>query len=230
MKQLLSGFSALALIAAGAVTIPVAPVSAQVVKGVGVVNVRAVIANSNAFKTAQTQRQTTYAAQIQQANTRQQQIAQQLQPLYTQLDTASRAATPDQAALQRQVTQIRTIESNGQRELQQILQPLALSEAYVQEQITAQLNTAVENVAKRRNITLIFDPTTGSPIYADAAYNMTQDVVTELNRLVPSAQLVPPAGWQPREVREAQAAQAAQQGGTAQPPAPQPARPQPQGR
>lgn len=200
---------------------------AQVVKGIGVVNVRAAVANSNAFKTAQTQRQTTYAAQIQQANTRQQQIAQQLQPLYTQAETASRAANPDQAALQRQVTQIRQIEANGQRELQQILQPLALSEAYVQEQITAQLNTAVEAVAKRRNITLIFDPTSGSPIYADAAYNMTQDVVNELNRLVPSVQIVPPAGWQPREVREAQAAQAGQ--AAPQQPAQQP-RPQPQGR
>ena len=229
MKQHLSCLSALALVLSGASFVAAAPAAAQVAKGIGVVNVRAAIANSNAFKTAQTQRQTTYAAQIQQANTRQQQIAQQLQPLYTQAETASRAANPNQAALQQQVTQIRQIESNGQRELQQILQPLALSEAYVQEQITAQLNTAVENVAKRRNITLIFDPTTGSPIYADAAYNMTQDVVTELNRLVPSVQIVPPAGWQPREVREAQAAQGGQ---PAQQPTqqPQPARPQPQGR
>lgn len=225
MNKLLLSLSALAL-TAGAAVIPAAPAMAQVVRGIGVVNVRAAVANSNAFKTAQTQRQTTYAAQIQQANTRQQQIAQQLQPLYTQAETASRAANPDQAALQRQVTQIRQIEANGQRELQQILQPLALSEAYVQEQITAQLNTAVETVAKRRNITLIFDPTSGSPIYADAAYNMTQDVVNELNRLVPSVQIVPPAGWQPREVREAQAAQAAQ---AAPQPAQQP-RPQPQGR
>jgi Skp family chaperone for outer membrane proteins len=227
MNKLLLSLSVLSL-AVGAAAIPAAPATAQVVKGIGVVNVRAAVANSNAFKTAQTQRQTTYAAQIQQANTRQQQIAQQLQPLYTQAETASRAAKPDQAALQRQITQIRQIETNGQRELQQILQPLALSEAYVQEQITAQLNTAVETVAKRRNITLIFDPTSGSPIYADAAYNMTQDVVNELNRLVPSVQIVPPAGWQPREVREAQAAQAGQ---AAPQPAQQPApRPQPQGR
>ena len=227
MNKLLLSLSAFSL-TAGAAMIPAVPAMAQVVKGVGVVNVRAVVANSNAFRTAQTQRQTTYAAQIQQANTRQQQIAAQLQPLYTQVDTASRAANPNQAALQQQVTQIRQIETNGQRELQQILQPVALSEAYVQEQITAQLNTAVETVAKRRNITLIFDPTSGSPIYADAAYNMTQDVVTELNRLVPSVQIVPPAGWQPREVREAQAAQTGQ---AAPQPAQQPApRPQPQGR
>ena len=226
MNKLLLSLSALSL-TAGAALVPAAPVKAQVVKGVGVVNVRAVVANSNAFRTAQTQRQTTYAAQIQQANTRQQQIAAQLQPLYTQVDTASRAPNPNQATLQQQVNQIRTIETNGQRELQQILQPVALSEAYVQEQITAQLNAAVEAVAKRRNITLIFDPTSGSPIYADAAYNMTQDVVTELNRLVPSVQIVPPAGWQPREVREAQAAQAGQ---AQQQPAQQPARPQPQGR
>jgi hypothetical protein len=43
-------------------------------------------------------------------------------------------------------------------------------------------------------------------VYADAAYNMTQDVINELNAILPNAQLVPPQGWLPREVREQQAA------------------------
>ena len=36
------------------------------------------------------------------------------------------------------------------------------------------------------------------------AYNLNQAIIAELNTLLPSAQLVPPAGWQPREVREQQ--------------------------
>jgi hypothetical protein len=46
-------------------------------------------------------------------------------------------------------------------------------------------------------------------IKADQAYNLNQDILTELNALIPSAQLVPPAGWLPR-AREQQAQQQAQ--------------------
>ena len=58
------------------------------------------------------------------------------------------------------------------------------------------------------NIQLILDPTQGAVIYADAAYNITQDVLNELNTLLPNAQLVPPQGWVPREVRQQQEAAA----------------------
>jgi hypothetical protein len=44
------------------------------------------------------------------------------------------------------------------------------------------------------------------------AYNLNQDILNELNTLLPSAQLVPPTGWEPRELREARAQQAAAAG------------------
>lgn len=229
MKQILTSFAALGLAVTGTALVTAAPASAQVVKGIGVVNVRAVAANSSAFTTAQQQRQTTYKAQFDAAEARRQQLNAQLQPLATAFDTARQQPNANQQALQQQYAQIQQIQQAGQQEIQTILQPVALSVAYVEEQIGDQLNTAVENVAKRRNITLIFDSTTGAPIYADNAYNMNQDVVAELNRLLPAAQLVPPAGWEPREVREARAAQAAQTG-AAQPVQPAPQQPQPQGR
>ncbi len=203
------------------------PASAQqTVQGVGVVNLPAAIANSSAYQTAEQQRSTTYQAQIDQANQRRQQLSQQLQPLYTAFQTAQQ--NQDQAAAQQNATQIAQIEQAGQRELQTILQPVALSRAYVQEQIEDQLEQAVQNAAQRRNITLILDPTQGAVIYADAQYNITQDVVNELNTLLPSAQLVPPQGWVPREIREQQAAAAAAQGQQHQ--APAPAAQQPTGR
>lgn len=230
MKQLLTSFAAFGLAVTGSAIVVAVPAAAQAVKGIGVVNLRAVAANSSAFTTAQQQRQVTYKPQLDQAEQRRQQLNAQLQPLADRFNRDRAAANPNQQSLQTQVTQIQQIQQRGNEEIQRILQPVALSVAYVEEQISERIGTAVENVAKRRNITLIFDPTTGSPVYADNAYNMNQDVVAELNRLLPSAQLVPPAGWQPREVREAQAAQAAQ-GGAAQPqtPAPAPAQ-QPSGR
>jgi len=226
MKNLLQPILAVGL-ALAATTAVSAPAAAQVVKGIGVVSLPAVVANSNAFKTAEQQRPVTYKAQIDQAEARRQQISAQLQPLVTKFQ-ADQKANAAQATLQQQAASIQQIQESGQRELQQLVAPIALSRAYVEEQIEDKLNDVVQSVAKKKNIALILDPTQGGIIYADAAYNITQDVLTELNTVLPSAQLVPPDGWQPRAVREQQAAAQAAQGGA--PAAAQPAGPQTQGR
>lgn len=204
------------LLAAGAMLtalspIAAAPAAAQVVRGIGVVSLPAVVANSNAYKTAETQRPVTYKPQIDAAEARRAAIAAQLQPLITKFN-ADRQANPNNAALNTQAQTIQQIQQSGQQELQQLVQPIALSQAYVTEQIEERLDTAVQNAAKKKNIQLILDPTQGAVIYADAAYNITQDVMNELNTLLPTAQLVPPQGWVPREVRQQQAAAAAQAG------------------
>ena len=153
-------------------------------------------------------------------------IAAQLQPLLTKFNADRAAASPNQQALQQQAAQIQQIEAAGQRELQTILAPVGLSQAYVQEQIEDRLDTAVQAAARKKNITLILDASQGAVVYADATHNITQDVINEINAVLPSAQLVPPQGWVPREIREQQAAAAQAQG---QQPA-QPAQPQPSGR
>jgi Skp family chaperone for outer membrane proteins len=221
LKPALAAGIALASLAAPAV---MAPASAQsTVKGIAVVNVPAVVANSNAFRTAQTQRPTTYKAQIDSANARREAIAAQLQPLYTQFQTAQQAQNPNQQALQQTAGQIQQIEASGQRELQQLLAPVQLSQAYVEEQINEKLVTAIQNAARKQNVTMVISP--DSVLYADNAYNMNQAVLDELNTLIPAAQLVPPAGWLPREMREQQQAQqqAAGQAPQAQQPAATPA-------
>jgi Skp family chaperone for outer membrane proteins len=217
MKQLLKPVLTAGLLLTAASPVLVAPAAAQVAKGIGVVSLPAVVANSNAFKVAEEQRAVTYKAQIDQATARRQAIAQQLQPMYQKLQTDQQNNVA-QAQLQQQALTIQQIEQAGQRELQQIIAPVAMSRAYVQEQIEDQLDAAVQAAAKKRNITLILDAASGQVIYADAAYNMTQAVLDELNRVLPNAQLVPPQGWVPREVRQQQQAAAAQ----GQQPQPQP--------
>jgi Skp family chaperone for outer membrane proteins len=205
-----------ALLAAGAVLataspLAVAPAAAQIVKGIGVVSLPAVVANSNAYKVAEQQRPVTYKPQIDQAEARRAAIAAQLQPLITKFN-ADRQANPNNPALNTQAQAINQIQQSGSQELQQLVAPIALSRAYVTEQIEERLDAAVQAAAKKKNIQLILDPTQGGVIYADAAYNITQDVLNELNTLLPSAQLVPPQGWVPREVRQQQEAAAAQAG------------------
>ena len=87
------------------------------------------------------------------------------------------------------------------------------------EQIEDRLDEAVQAAAAKRNVTLILDATSGQVIFAGAQHNLTQDVLNELNTLVPSVQITPPEGWVPREIRQQQqaAAQAAQAQQAAQP-------------
>lgn len=230
MKKIVASALAAGL-AIGAVPALTVPAAAQVVRGIGVVNLPAIVANSNAYRTAEQQRQVTYKPQLDQAEARRAQIAAQLQPLITRFNTDRQAANPNQQSLQQQAQQIQTIEQNGQRELQQMLAPLALSRAYVQEQIEDKLEAAVQAAARRKNITLILDPNSGAVIYADQAYNLTQDVLNEVNTALPAAQLVPPQGWVPREIRQQQEAAAAAQAAQAGQPAAQPQQPaQPTGR
>lgn len=214
MKKLLQPVLAAGLVlTAASAPMLATPAVAQDARGVGVVSLPAVIANSNAYKTAEQQRQTTYQAQISQAETRRQQLEAQLTPMVQSFNTARQAASPDQAALQQQAAQIQQIEQAGQRELQQILAPVALSRAYTQEQIEERLDDAVQAAATKKNVSLILDATSGQVIFAGAQHNITQDVLTELNTLVPSVQITPPQGWMPREIREQQAAAQAAQGG-----------------
>lgn len=195
-----------------------------VIPGLGVANLDAVRVNSNAFKTAQEQRQTTYKAQFDQAQARATQLQAQLKPLAEKFDADRRAANPNQASLQQQYTQLQQLQQNGQDEINRIMAPVELSQAYVVEQINDKLGQAISQAVAKRRISLLITPE--SVINADSGYNMNQPILDELNTLLPSAQLVPPAGWQPREIREQQAAAQGQQ-----PAAPaQPAGPQPQGR
>lgn len=227
MKTLLKPvFAAGLLLTASATAMIAAPAAAQqTAPGVGVVSLPAVIVNSDAYRVAEQQRPVTYKPQIDQATARRQQIAAQLQPLYTKLQ-ADQQANVAQATLQQQAIAIQQIEQSGQAELQQITAPIQLSRAYVTEQIEEKLDEAVQAAAAKRGVSLILDASTGQVIYAAASYNMTQDVLSEINTLLPTVQLVPPQGWLPREMRERQAAlqaaQAAQQGAA---PATTPAQP-----
>jgi Skp family chaperone for outer membrane proteins len=199
------------------------------VPGLAVADLDAVVANSNAFRTAQQQRPVTYKAQLDQAEARRKAIQAQLQPLVDKFNRDRAAAGANQTALQQQVQQIQQIQQAGEQELRQILQPVGYSEAYVQEQIGEKLDAAVKSAMSKKKVSLLLAPQAVLALNNNA-YNLNQDVVNELNALIPSATLVPPQGWEPREVREARAQQAAQQGqqGAAAPA--RPATPAPSGR
>lgn len=207
-------------LAAPAAVLAAAPASAQMVKGLAVANQTAIVALSNAYKVAEQQRPVTYKPQIDQANARKTAIENQLRPLETKLQADARAANPNQASLQQQYAQIQQISQAGQQEINTILQPIALSRAYVVEQIGDKLEQATRQAMAKQRIDILID--SSAVINAPETYNLNQAILNELNAIMPTAQLVPPAGWVPRAQREQQAAQQQQQPAAApatQPPA-----------
>jgi len=202
-----------------AITQPaMAQASGTVVPGLAIANLDAVVANANAFRTAETQRQTTYKAQIDQATARSNALNAQLKPLADKFNADRQGGKVGQAALEQQAASIQQLQQSGQAELQRMLQPVALSRAYVQEQIDDKMDQAVKNAMGKKKISLLLSPQSVLAVNNNA-YNLNQDILTELNMLLPSAQIVPPAGWLPREVREQQAQQAGQQAPAAAAPA-----------
>jgi Skp family chaperone for outer membrane proteins len=221
--------TAAALLAAGSLASgAIAPVAAQAVAGIGVADQRRAVIESAAFVNANAARPTTYKAQYDAAQAKSNQIRQQLEPLVTKFNADVQApnANANQAALQQQLVQIQQLREQGSQEVQEILQPVALSEAYVLEQISDKFDQAVRTAMTKRKISIVFE--VGSTLAHNDAYDLTKDITAELNASIPNAQLVPPQGWLPRQQREAQA-RAAAANGAAQAPA-APAAQQPEGR
>jgi Skp family chaperone for outer membrane proteins len=228
-KAVLSALSAGLLLTAGAqaafAQAAATGASGPVVPGIAVANLDAVIANSSAFKTAQQQRPVTYKAQYDQAEARRKAISAQLQPMVDKVNRESQVPSPNQASLQQQVAAIQGLQQSGQAEMQKILEPVALSEAYVQEQIGDRLDQAVKSAMSKGKISMLINPQAVVALNNNA-YNLNQAILNELNLLIPAAQLVPPQGWEPREVREQKAAAAAQAGPATAAPAAAPSSPQ----
>ncbi len=215
--------------------VAVAAPTGPVVPGLGVANLEAAIANSNAYQVAAQQRPVTYKATYDAAQARAGQIDAELKVLVDRFNADKAAKKPD-AVLQQDYVAIQQRQKRGEDEIRQILMPVMLSEAYVNEQIAEKLDAAVQSAMQKRGVTILVAP--DAVIARANGYELTPAIIAELNISIPSANLVPPTGWQPRAVREQQAAQQQQAqprpaaapapAGTA--PAPRPAGPQPDGR
>ncbi|GAO38508.1 hypothetical protein SCH01S_16_00250 [Sphingomonas changbaiensis NBRC 104936] len=170
------------------------PAAAQV-NSLGVANLDAAVQRSTAWTTALSQMQTTYKATIDQLNTREAAIRTQLQPLVTKLQTDAKAPNPNQQSLQQQYAAIQQRQNAAQQELAKIGEPVARARAYVEEQITAKLDDALRAAMTKKNVSLVVRPE--AALSYQPAADITADVTTELNRLVPSVSITPPANWQP---------------------------------
>lgn len=228
----MTNFLKAALLGTAAIAMPAliaAPAQAQnrnatAAPVVATADVDAAVQQSAAFTTAVTQMQTTYAPQIAARNTR-------AQALQTELTTLQQAAVAEQnrqprneQAFQTAVTAFQNRQNAAQQELRTLSQPIDLAIAYVREQITLRLQEAVTAATTARRIDVLL--TNEGVIYRSPNADITSVIVTELNRLVPTVQIVPPQGYEPGALLRAQQAQAQAAGQPGAPATPPPAQPQ----
>ena len=187
MKAHLFSLSALALAAALAT-----PAAAQV-SGIGVTDPAIAIGGSNALQTAYQQIGTTYQAQ----RTQLEQLQTQHDTLLRQFDTDhdGQLSDAERTAAQANTTAVQQLTTLEQT-IQQTQAPIQLARVYAIEQIAMQYGAAVQQVVTASNISLILTP--GSVVYANDSVDVTDEIVAQLNTLVPTVATSVPAGWQPQ--------------------------------
>ncbi|MCK8458654.1 OmpH family outer membrane protein [Sphingomonas faeni] len=190
---------AAALVAPAAITTTAA--DAQV-SGIAVADAQGAIANSKAWNAARGQIETTYKAQLDQAETRRQAVARELQPLVTAFQTAQRAPGATEATLRPQAQAIQAREAAANQELARLTQPAQRAQQYAIEQIQAKLSDAVTAAVRAKNVSLLLRPE--AALFAQPTADITAAITTELDRLVPSVSTAVPANWQPNQAGQQQ--------------------------
>jgi Outer membrane protein len=171
---------------------------------VAVADLEGAVAQSAAFQAAEGQIKTMYKAQIDAFNARQQALATQLKPLQTEIETLQRNPATPQATLQAKANAFRTQQQNAQVELQRLATPFGRPTAYAQAQVSEKLSDAVKAAMTSKSVKVIVQPDSTIAFAPDA--NLTPDIVTQLNTLVKTVSITPPANWQPGQPTTAAAA------------------------
>lgn len=188
MNARITGAALAALAALAAV-----PAAAQV-NGIAVADPAIAVAGSQAIQTAYNQIGTTYQAQ----RTQLEQLQQQRAGLIRQFDTNNdgQLSQEEQTAAQANTAVIQQVNGLDQQ-INTIQQPITLARVYAIEQIGQQLNTAVQQVVQANNIQLILAP--ASALFVADAADVTDEIITQLNTLVPAVSTAAPQGWQPQQ-------------------------------
>lgn len=167
-----------------------APASAQVAYS----DPQAVLAQSQAWKTAQTQIQTTYKAQIDAFELRSKVLQAELNAIAVRFE-ADQKANPNNPALQSQAKAFQDRQAAAQTELGRLSEGFEKARAYALEQINSRLDQAFTQAMTKKRIQLVVQRQ--AVLKPAPGTDLTPDIVAELNTLVPSVGIVPPAGWQP---------------------------------
>ena len=178
-----------ASLAAAALT--TAPLAAQVQGSVATASVSGTLLRVPGLTTALQQVSTTYAAQLQTVQTKQTELNNLLTPYdansngsIDQEETAALQSSPNFQQIQTLRAEIGVIENQ-----------ITAAQIYAVEQVLAQYQAALTEVATAQQVVMVVDP--ASLQYAAQGADISEAVGTSLAAKVPAVGIVPPAGWQP---------------------------------
>jgi Skp family chaperone for outer membrane proteins len=187
-----------------AAALAAAIISAPAVAQVAVADLDGAVQQTAAYQAAQGQIKTTYATQIAAFNARNQALVTQIQPLQKEIETLQANSATPRATLEAKANAFRTTQQNAQRELAALAAPFGRPSAYAQAQVAEKLDQAVKAAMTAKGIKIIVEPQAVLAVAPDA--NLTPEIVNQLNLLVKTVSVTPPAGWQPGQPVSAQAA------------------------
>jgi Skp family chaperone for outer membrane proteins len=167
-----------------------APAAAQV-NGIGVADPAVVVAGAQALNTAFTQIGTTYQAQRTQID----QLSEQYAGLRRGFDTNNdgQLSPEEQTAAQNNTALIQQLQGL-EAQINALQEPITLAGIYVVEQLAQQLSPAVQQVVQANNVQLLLS--SEATLYVGDAAQLTDDIITRINTLVPTVSITAPQGWQ----------------------------------
>lgn len=168
-----------------------APATAQVQGKIATASISGTLLRVPGLTTALQQVSTTYATQIQTLQTKQTQLNEMLKPFDTNGDgnIDGNEGPAMQAAANFQ--QIQTLRG----EIAALENQITAAQVFAVEQVLAQYQTAMSEVAQAQQIVMVIDP--ASRMYAAEGADISPAIATSLAAKVPVVSIVPPAGWQP---------------------------------
>jgi Skp family chaperone for outer membrane proteins len=169
-----------------------APASAQVA-GIATADTAVAITRSKALGTAYQQIGTQYAAVAQQLQAKRTEINN----LNAQLDTnKDKELTQEEldVAIKAKNPLLTQLDAK-QKELNTLQEPVFLAQLYAVEQIALKYDAAQQAVITAKKINVILAP--DAFVWAPEAVDVTAAITAELDKVVPSVPITPPAGWRP---------------------------------
>ena len=180
---------AAAFLSAAAISVPA---SAQVA-GIATADTAVAITRSKALGTAYQQIGTQYAAVAQQLQAKRVEINN----LNAQLDTnKDKELTQEEldVAIKAKNPLLTQLDAK-QKEINTLQEPVFLAQLYAVEQIALKYDAAQQAVITAKKINVILAP--DAFVWAPEAVDVTAAITAELDKVVPSVPITPPAGWRP---------------------------------
>ena len=195
--------TSLIAIAISAPTLLVAQTASAQATSIAVIDPAGAIFNAKALSAASSSISTKFKADYERIGARQRTLASTVQPLLAKLDSNNDKRIDDtelaaaESARRPELQQIATARQTAEREITQMATPANLAEAYAIDQIRQKYRPALDKVAGARRVGLVL--TTDTAAFVQPTADLTQAVTAEIDTSLPTANITPPANWQPSQ-------------------------------